>query len=106
MQSVTKVTHPVPDARGGLWQQAARSEARFESLVAVSTKETLACIGRDVHSRRLRALQKFPVVAEGGAVMQLALVLDRPPGRVLGGDQQRDSLVDLRKIGTHRFDDG
>ena len=69
-------------------------------------KETLAGAVRDIHSRRLRALQQFPVIAVGGAVMQFAFVLDRPPCRILGGDQQYGGLIDLGEIRAHRFDDG
>ena len=38
--------------------------------------------------------------------MQFAVVLDRPPVLVLGGDQDFGSSLDLGKIGAHRFDDG
>src|SRR5574340_134286 len=71
-----------------------------------SGKEAPTGFRGDVHASRLCALQELPVVAVGGTVMQFALMLDRTPGCVLGGDQQGGGLVDLGKIRAHGFDDG
>src|SRR5574343_288806 len=71
-----------------------------------SAKEAALGLGRDAHAGNVGAIEQFPVVAVGRAVVQLAVVLDRTPILVLGGDQDLGSGLDLGKIGAHGFDDG
>ena len=57
-----------------------------------------AIIEGQVH--HLRALQLLPVVAVGGAVVEVALVLDRAPVGVVGLEQDRLGLFDFRRSGA------
>src|ERR1700749_481005 len=69
-------------------------------------EEGLARVFGDIDAGGVRALQQLPVIAVAGAVVQLALVADRAPFLVVGGDENLGGVLDLAAARLHAADDG
>src|SRR5258706_15172984 len=72
---------------------------------AFCSKERLCRLFGKRDAGDLGFLQQLPEVAVGGAVVELAGVLDRSPLGALRGEQDRGGVADFSQVGLHRVDD-
>src|SRR5689334_13711890 len=79
--------------------------ARALARARDSAEEALLRIGRKLDAGDLGLLHELPEIAVSRAVVELAVVLDRAPVRVLRFAQDRGRSFDLFVARLHRVDD-